>query len=116
MTDGSRKGGFNATRVSLPGAPRAGEAARGQCRRQFLSGLAASAAAVGCSGFPSGGTSDGAEVAPLPLYQGPPLGKQSSDQVMLGDTGIRVSRLAMGSGTHGFGGSSDQTRLGLEGF
>jgi aryl-alcohol dehydrogenase-like predicted oxidoreductase len=116
MTDGSRKGRLNAKRVGLPGAPRAGEAARGQCRRQFLSGLAASAAAIGCSGFPGAGASDGAELPPLPLYQGQPLGKQSSDQVMLGGTGIWVSRLAMGSGTHGYDGSSDQTRLGLEGF
>ena len=35
---------------------------------------------------------------------------------MLGATGIRVSRLAMGSGTHGSGGTSAQTRLGVEGF
>ena len=35
---------------------------------------------------------------------------------MLGNTGIEVSRLAMGSGTHGSGGSSDQTRLGVAGF
>jgi aryl-alcohol dehydrogenase-like predicted oxidoreductase len=32
--------------------------------------------------------------------------------VILGKTGIEISRLAMGSGTHGTGGSSDQTRLG----
>jgi aryl-alcohol dehydrogenase-like predicted oxidoreductase len=38
--------------------------------------------------------------------------KQASDRVTLGMTGIVVSRLAMGSGTHGSGGSSDQTRLG----
>ena len=35
---------------------------------------------------------------------------------MLGSTGIVVSRLAMGSGTHGVGGASDQTRLGLGAF
>jgi aryl-alcohol dehydrogenase-like predicted oxidoreductase len=38
--------------------------------------------------------------------------KAASDRVTLGMTGIVVSRLAMGSGTHGSGGSSDQTRLG----
>jgi aryl-alcohol dehydrogenase-like predicted oxidoreductase len=38
------------------------------------------------------------------------------DRVVLGGTGITVSRLAMGSGTHGSGGSSDQTRLGLTAF
>jgi 1-deoxyxylulose-5-phosphate synthase len=42
--------------------------------------------------------------------------KNASDQVMLGKTGIRVSRLAMGSGTHGSGGTSSQTRMGVEGF
>ncbi len=33
------------------------------------------------------------------------------DRVMLGDTGIEMSRMAMGTGTRGFGGSSNQTRL-----
>jgi aryl-alcohol dehydrogenase-like predicted oxidoreductase len=36
--------------------------------------------------------------------------------VTLGATGIQVSRLALGSGTHGVGGASDQTRLGMSGF
>ncbi len=43
-------------------------------------------------------------------------GKSASDQVMLGKTGIRVSRLALGSGTHGSGGTSEQTRLGVPAF
>src|SRR5579863_9902756 len=34
------------------------------------------------------------------------------DTVTLGKTGIATSRLAMGTGTHGFGGRSDQTTLG----
>jgi aryl-alcohol dehydrogenase-like predicted oxidoreductase len=42
--------------------------------------------------------------------------KAASDQVMLGKTGIRISRLAMGSGTHGTGGTSEQTRLGVQAF
>lgn len=33
------------------------------------------------------------------------------DRVLLGDTGIEMSRMAMGTGTRGFGGSSNQTRL-----
>jgi 1-deoxyxylulose-5-phosphate synthase len=37
---------------------------------------------------------------------------QAQDEVILGKTGIRTSRLAMGTGTIGFGGSSNQTRLG----
>ncbi len=34
------------------------------------------------------------------------------DEVVLGRTGIRTSPLAMGTGTVGFGGGSNQTRLG----
>ncbi len=38
------------------------------------------------------------------------------DRVKLGNTGIELSRMAMGTGTNGFGGSSDQTRkLGIKG-
>lgn len=37
---------------------------------------------------------------------------QATDTVVLGKTGIRPSRLAMGTGTIGFGGSSNQTRTG----
>jgi len=38
------------------------------------------------------------------------------DQVKLGNTGIEMSRMAMGTGTNGYGGSSDQTRrLGIKG-
>jgi 1-deoxyxylulose-5-phosphate synthase len=38
------------------------------------------------------------------------------DEVTLGKTGIRTSRLAMGTGTVGFGGASNQTRLGMSPF
>jgi len=44
------------------------------------------------------------------------MGKAATDQVVLGSTGIVISRLAMGSGTHGNNGASDQTRLGLSQF
>lgn len=38
------------------------------------------------------------------------------DRVSLGDTGITMSRMAMGTGTGGYGGSSNQTRkLGIKG-
>jgi 1-deoxyxylulose-5-phosphate synthase len=37
---------------------------------------------------------------------------QATDTVVLGKTGIRTSRLAMGTGTVGAGGSSNQTRAG----
>jgi aryl-alcohol dehydrogenase-like predicted oxidoreductase len=42
--------------------------------------------------------------------------KRAADVVMLGATGIQVSRLALGTGTHGFGHNSDQTRLGAAGL
>ena len=39
------------------------------------------------------------------------------DRVKLGNTGIEMSRMAMGTGTNGYGGSSDQTRrLGIKGI
>ncbi|MBX2840897.1 MAG: aldo/keto reductase [Flammeovirgaceae bacterium] len=42
--------------------------------------------------------------------------KYASDKIMLGNTGIEVSRLAMGTGTHGVNKSSNQTRkLGIKG-
>lgn len=37
---------------------------------------------------------------------------KASDEVVLGKTGIRTSRLAMGTGTVGYGGRSNQTQLG----
>ena len=41
---------------------------------------------------------------------------QAQDDVVLGKTGIRTSRLAMGTGTIGYGGRSNQTRLGTDPF
>ena len=38
------------------------------------------------------------------------------DDVNFGNTGLKVSRLAVGTGTHGWGGKSEQTALGLDGF
>jgi aryl-alcohol dehydrogenase-like predicted oxidoreductase len=38
------------------------------------------------------------------------------DCVDFGKTGLRVSRLAFGTGTHGWGGRSDQTDLGVDGL
>jgi 1-deoxyxylulose-5-phosphate synthase len=81
-------------------------------RRQFVTSLLAGAAA-GCAGKAAmvAPTRDGA-----PGADSEPVRKAATDQVILGGTGIRVSRLAMGSGTHGFNGASDQTRLGISGF
>ena len=96
-------------RATYPcGKPRPPEA---PTRRQFMQGLLVGAAAAGCAGKPGMlGMRDAA------LEDSPPAGKTASDRVILGNTGIEVSRLAMGSGTHGSNGSSDQTRLGIAGF
>jgi aryl-alcohol dehydrogenase-like predicted oxidoreductase len=53
-------------------------------------------------------------VAHAALIDPEPLPKKftAQDEVVLGRTGIRTSRLAMGTGTVGFGGSSNQVRLG----
>jgi aryl-alcohol dehydrogenase-like predicted oxidoreductase len=45
-----------------------------------------------------------------------PVKKAVSDQVVLGKTGIKLSRLAMGGGTHGVKHTSVQARLGVYGF
>lgn len=43
--------------------------------------------------------------------------KYATDLVELGNTGIQLTRLAMGTGTSGFGGSSNQTRrMGIKGL
>jgi aryl-alcohol dehydrogenase-like predicted oxidoreductase len=46
------------------------------------------------------------------LLDAPPHGVEATDTVTLGKTGIRTSRLAMGTGTMGFAGSSNQRRAG----
>jgi aryl-alcohol dehydrogenase-like predicted oxidoreductase len=93
-------------------------------RRQFVSGVLVGAAA-GCASrtgmMPRDGsagaldTSSGTEPTAGP-DAGVAVKKTAADRVILGNTGIEVSRLAMGSGTHGFNGGSDQTRLGISGF
>jgi len=73
-------------------------------RRQFVSQTLAGATALW-----SGVHSSWLSAAPL-------VKKAASDRVVLGHTGIKLSRLAMGSGTNGTNYSSDQVRLGLKGF
>jgi aryl-alcohol dehydrogenase-like predicted oxidoreductase len=90
-------------------------------RRRFL--LATSAGAAGAAGaylargslgldhfFPGAFASD----FPAP----PPLAQKvaASDTIVLGQTGIRTSRLAMGTGTVGSGHRSHQTALGVKGL
>src|SRR4051812_4980253 len=52
---------------------------------------------------------------PAPLA-GRSIARSVSDQVVLGRTGIKVSRLAMGTGTHGVAKSSLQAKLGVNGL
>jgi hypothetical protein len=67
-------------------------------RRQFLqrASLAGGAAFVGVHAA---------------RLEGRPARKQAQDVVSLGKTGIRVSRLAQGTGTDGYGHSSNQWTL-----
>jgi 1-deoxyxylulose-5-phosphate synthase len=81
------------------------------------SGAGASGGGTGGGTGGTGGTgAGGAETGGAGADAGTPPRKSATDTVMLGSTGIAVSRLAMGSGTHGSNGMSDQTRLGLTNF
>jgi aryl-alcohol dehydrogenase-like predicted oxidoreductase len=82
-------------------------------RRRFLLGSAGAAAGtwIGFRALGSRGSSH-AFAAPAPLTQK----VAASDVVTLGKTGIRTSRLAMGTGTVGSGHHSNQTALGLKGL
>jgi len=53
-------------------------------------------------------------IARAALIDPEPLQKKftAQDEIVLGHTGIRTSRLAMGTGTIGYAGASNQTRLG----
>ena len=72
-------------------------------RRRFIAGAAAGLGAAYLS--PDGM----AELLDVPAHAGK---AEAQDTVVLGKTGIKTSRLAMGTGTIGFGGSSNQTRTG----
>ena len=73
-------------------------------RRRFIKSAVMSAGAIGLSSFPHH------------LYAGE-IKKFAHDRVTLGSTGIEVSRMAMGTGTRGWNGSSNQTRsLGIKGL
>jgi aryl-alcohol dehydrogenase-like predicted oxidoreductase len=74
-------------------------------RRDFLSRSARGMGAAILSG---------SAVARAALLEPEPLANKfkASDEVVLGKTGIRTSRLAMGTGTVGYGGRSNQTELG----
>lgn len=77
-------------------------------RREFLAGGArvAGAAWLGSKLWPESAFS----FSPLPQKF------SASDTVTLGNTGIRTSRLAMGTGTIGYGHHSNQSALGIQGL
>jgi 1-deoxyxylulose-5-phosphate synthase len=78
-------------------------------RREFLLRTACTAGAAWLQGaFP--GHARGTTLKRLPHKF------SAADSVTLGKTGIRTSRLAMGTGTVGSGGHSHQTALGLKGL
>jgi aryl-alcohol dehydrogenase-like predicted oxidoreductase len=73
-------------------------------RRDFFARTTAAAGALSLANFPHH------------LFAGTTK-KQASDRVKLGPMGVELSRLAMGTGTNGSGGSSNQTKkLGLGGI
>src|SRR5215468_2671342 len=77
-------------------------------RRDFVLG---SAKAIGAAWLTSNGLASVMQaLAPLPQKF------NASDSVTLGKTGIKTSRLAMGTGTVGSGGHSHQTALGVNGL
>ena len=55
-------------------------------------------------------------LAAVLAFDSPTRKYTAHDTVTLGKTGIRTSRLAMGTGTIGYGGHSNQTRLGMDPF
>jgi len=78
-------------------------------RREFLH---TSARTLGAAFLSKNAIARAALVDPEPL----PKKFTAQDEVVLGHTGIRTSRLAMGTGTIGYGGASNQTRLGNSPF
>jgi aryl-alcohol dehydrogenase-like predicted oxidoreductase len=72
-------------------------------RRDFLQATAATAALAALPGS--------ALAAPRNA-----LPKTPTDKVTLGKTGIQVSLVGMGTGSHGSGQASNQTKLGVKGF
>jgi aryl-alcohol dehydrogenase-like predicted oxidoreductase len=72
-------------------------------RRDFLAQAGAATAALAAA-------SGTAKAAPAKLPKGP------TDLVTLGKTGIQVSLVGMGTGSHGTGQASNQTKLGVKDF
>jgi aryl-alcohol dehydrogenase-like predicted oxidoreductase len=82
-------------------------------RRDFLRCTATGLGAAWLSGRFAGALPAGIYSVDVPTL---PRKFHAHDEVVLGRTGIRTSRLAMGTGTIGFGGRSNQTHLGTTSF
>ena len=76
-------------------------------RREFLTRAASGAGALWLGSRVLSGTA---------LLAAPGKTFSAADTVTLGRTAIKTSRLACGTGTMGYGGQSQQTRLGLQGL
>lgn len=81
-------------------------------RRKFI-GTIAAAGLAGAGGCVRSAESAGGAPAPFALD---PAIKSPTDAVPLGRSGVRVSVVGIGTGSVGWGGSSNQTRLGQETF
>jgi len=131
-TSGSGGSGAKGGSTSSGGSAGATGASAGTTSSGGTSGAGGGAGANGGSagangGNASGGSASGSGGSPATGGAAPggaagsggtsaPGRKSASDRVTLGDTGIEVSRLAMGSGTVGSGGRSEQTRMGVAEF
>jgi aryl-alcohol dehydrogenase-like predicted oxidoreductase len=67
-------------------------------------------------GVVGGSLMAGLRARPLFAATAPATKKNAADLVTLGNTGIKLSRLAIGTGTHGVNKTSVQGRLGINGF
>ncbi len=81
-------------------------------RRDFIRGSAQTLGAAWLTQSAVARAALAALIDPEPL----PQKFHAQDEVVLGRTGIRTSRLAMGTGTVGYAGASNQTRLGTNPF
>ena len=83
-------------------------------RRDFIGATIGAAGALGLAGC--GPSALSSEVALTPPFPVEPSVKSPTDRVPLGRSGVTASVVGIGTGTFGSGGSSNQVRLGEEGF
>jgi 1-deoxyxylulose-5-phosphate synthase len=76
---------------------------RREMLRRSVAGLGAAAVPAGCWAGPY-------------LREPSPASPAATDRIEIGKSGVRVTRIAMGTGFHGWERASNQTRLGQQGF